>query len=56
MFKRILRRWRRLSGAEEDMTDRRIDRLTVARFDSSESGSIPPNYLPTGVDEHRPKK
>jgi hypothetical protein len=56
MFARVLKWWRRRSEADEDMTDRRIDRMTVARFDSSESGSIPPNYLPTGVDEGRPKK
>jgi hypothetical protein len=57
---RILRWWRRRSEADVETADSRIDTLTAARgydhFQQSEGGAIPPNYLPTGVDEGRPKK
>jgi hypothetical protein len=56
MFERIKAWWRRRSEGERDSYDARVDTVTVARFDSSESGAIPPSYLPTGVDEGRPKK
>jgi hypothetical protein len=34
-----------------DTASGRIDKITAG-----EGGAIPPNYLPTGVDEGRPKK
>jgi hypothetical protein len=47
-------------GRTVDTGDQRIDKMTSARegqaLTQSEGGSIPPGYLPTGVDEHRPKK
>ena len=43
-----------------DTQDQRIDKLTSSRegqaLTQSEGGGIPPNHLPTGVDEGRPKK
>lgn len=40
--------------------DSRVDNMTAARADDAirggEGGSMPPNYLPTGVDEGRPRK
>ncbi len=63
MFDRIQTWWRRRSASEADGKDTfssRVDNMTAARGDDairgSEGGSIPPNYLPTGVDEGRPKK
>jgi hypothetical protein len=56
MFDRLKRWWRRRSEGERVSYDRRVDTLTAARSDSAEHGSLPPNYLPTGVDEGRPKK
>ena len=60
MFERIKAWWGRRSEAERDTADARIDTMTAARgydhLQQSEGGSIPPNYLPTGVDEGRPKK
>jgi hypothetical protein len=60
MFARIQRWWRRQSDADRESSDARIDKFSAARgydhFTQSDGGSIPPNYLPTGVDEHRPKK
>jgi hypothetical protein len=54
---------KRLFGGKEgtvDTQDQRIDKLTSSRegqaLTQSEGGGIPPNYLPTGVDEGRPKK
>jgi hypothetical protein len=59
----IVDRIKRLFGGEGrtvDTQSNRIDNSTVARqgdvFTQSEGGAIPPNYLPTGVDEGRPKK
>ena len=47
-------------GRTVDTQDQRIDKLTSSRegqaLTQSEGGGIPPNYLPTGVDEGRPKK
>lgn len=47
-------------GRTVDTQDQRIDKLTSTRegqaLTQNEGGGIPPNYLPTGVDEHRPKK
>jgi hypothetical protein len=51
-----------LSGKDRtvDTQDQRIDQLTSSResqaLTQSEGGGIPPGYLPTGVDEGRPKK
>jgi hypothetical protein len=61
MFDRIQTWWRRRSAPEADGKDTfnsRVDTMTASRGDDavSEGGSIPPNYLPTGVDEGRPKK
>ena len=43
-----------------DTDSRRIDKLTSTRegqaLTQSEGGGIPPDYLPTGIDEGRPKK
>ena len=43
-----------------DTDSQRIDAMTAARgydhLDQTDGGGIPPNYLPTGVDEGRPKK
>jgi hypothetical protein len=63
MFDRIVRWWRRRSeddAADADATDGRIDSMVAARgYDhlegGTEGGSLPPGYLPTGVDEGRPK-
>ncbi len=59
----IIDRIKRLFSSEGrtvDTEDQRIDKLTSARegqaLTQSEGGSIPPGYLPTGVDEGRPKK
>jgi hypothetical protein len=60
MFDRLKAWWRRQSDADRDTAEERIDTMTAARgwdhFNQSEGGAIPPNYLPTGVDEGRPKK
>ena len=46
-------------GRTVDTDTPRIDNLTTARegqtITQNEGGSIPPNYLPTGVDVRRPK-
>jgi hypothetical protein len=59
----ILERIRRIFSGEDrtvDTQDQRIDKLTSSRegqaLTQNEGGGIPPNYLPTGVDEGRPKK
>jgi hypothetical protein len=44
-----------------DTDAERTDSMTAARGTdhlpgANEGGAIPPNYLPTGVDEGRPKK
>jgi hypothetical protein len=59
----VLERIRRLFSDEDRMVDTdstRIDKLTSTRegqaLTQNEGGGIPPNYLPTGVDESRPKK
>jgi hypothetical protein len=55
-----LRRFFSGQGRTVDTHDQRIDKLTSARegqaLTQSEGGGIPPNYLPTGVDEGRPRK
>jgi hypothetical protein len=57
MFERIKAWWRRRSEGDQGSSyDARVDTFTAARSDSAEHGSLPPNYLPTGVDEGRPKK
>ena len=47
-------------GRSVDTDSERIDKLTSTRegqaLTQSEGGGIPPNYLPTGMDEGRPKK
>jgi hypothetical protein len=59
----ILERVKRIFSGEDrtvDTQDQRIDKLTSSRegqaLTQNEGGGIPPNYLPTGVDEGRPKK
>jgi hypothetical protein len=59
----ILERVKRIfsgEGRTVDTHDQRIDHLTSSRegqaLTQNEGGGIPPNYLPTGVDEGRPKK
>jgi hypothetical protein len=60
MLDRLVTWWRRRGEGEKDTADARIDSMTAAHqydvFTQSDGGSIPPNYLPTGVDEGRPKK
>jgi hypothetical protein len=63
VFERIKTWWRRRNdndgdGDGKNAFNSRVDNMTAARGDDavSEGGSIPPNYLPTGVDEGRPKK
>jgi hypothetical protein len=63
MFDRIQIWWRRRSERKIDgkrTFDSRVDNMTAARADDAirggEGGSMPPNYLPTGVDEGRPRK
>lgn len=51
-----------ISGKDRtvDTDSRRIDKLTSTRegqaLTQSEGGGIPPGYLPTGIDEGRPKR
>jgi hypothetical protein len=59
----IVDRIKRLFGGEGrtvDTDSQRIDKMTSTRegqaLTQSEGGGIPPGYLPTGVDERRPKK
>ena len=58
----IVERIRRLFSEDRtvETDDTRIDKMTSARegqaLTQNEGGGIPPNYLPTGVDEGRPKK
>jgi hypothetical protein len=59
----IIERIKRMfSGADRtvDTDSMRIDKLTSTRegqaLTQNEGGGIPPGYLPTGVDEGRPKK
>lgn len=59
----VAERIRRLFGRDRtvDTDARRIDSLTAARGTDhlqggEHGGGIPPNSLPTGVDEGRPKK
>ena len=59
----ILERIRRLFSDKDRMVDTdstRFDKLTSTRegqaLTQNEGGGIPPNYLPTGVDEGRPKR
>jgi hypothetical protein len=55
---------KRLFGGKEGTVDtdaERTDSMTAARgtdhlLGGTEGGAIPPNYLPSGVDEGRPKK
>jgi hypothetical protein len=60
LIERIRTFIRRSPDRTRDTDSGRIDAMTVARgteqFYGGEHGGIPPNYLPTGVDEHRPKK
>jgi hypothetical protein len=55
-----IKRFFRGEGRTVDTDSKRIDSLTSARegqaITQNEGGSIPPNYLPTGVDERRPRK
>lgn len=59
----IIDRIKRFISAKDrtvDTDSQRIDKLTSTRegqaLTQSEGGGIPPGYLPTGVDEGRPKK
>ena len=58
----IVERIRRLFSEDRtvDTDSARIDKLTSSRegqaLTQSEGGGIPPNYLPTPMDEGRPKK
>jgi hypothetical protein len=57
----IRRFFERQSDASLKTDSDRIDAMTAARGydhvdERTEGGAIPPNYLPTGVDEGRPKK
>jgi|EndMetStandDraft_8_1072994.scaffolds.fasta_scaffold5057681_1 hypothetical protein len=59
----IVERIRRLFSEDRtvDTDAERTDAMTAARgIDplqrGTEGGAIPPNYLPTGMDEGRPKK
>jgi hypothetical protein len=58
----IRRFFERQSDTSHDTHADRMDSLASAqdfdRFDSDGAGNsgIPPNYLPTGVDEGRPRK
>jgi hypothetical protein len=60
MLDRIKNWWKHRGEGDQDTADTRIDSMTAGRqydaFTQSDGGSIPPNYLPTGVDEGRPKK
>jgi hypothetical protein len=60
MLDRIRNWWKHRAEGEKDTVDARIDSITAGRqfdaFTQSDGGGIPPNYLPTGVDEGRPKK
>lgn len=56
-----IRRLFRSEGRTVDTDQRRIDSMTIAResdqlLGGEHGGGIPPNYLPTDVDEGRPKK
>ena len=59
MIERLKRMWR-IQDRSLDTEHRRIDQMTASRegtaITESEGAAIPPNYLPTGVDEGRPKK
>ena len=59
----IVERIKRLFSEDRmiDSDAERTDSMTAARGTdhlpgANEGGAIPPNYLPTGVDEGRPKK
>ena len=59
----ILDRIRRLFSDDRarETSSERIDAVTAARGTDhleggTEGGGLPPNYLPTGMDEGRPKK
>ena len=59
----IIGRIKRVFSGEDrtvETHDQRIDKLTSSRegqsLTQSEGGGIPPNYLPTGVEEGRPKR
>ena len=57
----IRRFFERQSDASHDTHDDRIDAMAAAQdfdrdFDGAGNSGIPPNYLPTGMDEGRPKK
>lgn len=60
VLQRIRRWFERQTDATQATDDDRVDAMTSARqFDAlnqSDGGAIPPNYLPTGVDERRPRK
>lgn len=58
----IRRFFERQSDASHDTHADRVDSMAAAQdFDRANAGGdgnsgIPPNYLPTGMDEGRPKK
>jgi hypothetical protein len=60
MLDRIKNWWRHRARGDQETATGRIDAMTAGHADDAvrggEGGSMPPNYLPTGVDEGRPKK
>ncbi|HEY7706464.1 MAG TPA: hypothetical protein VH968_04785 [Gaiellaceae bacterium] len=57
----IKRFFERQSDATHDPGPDRVDSWAATKdfdqsFDGAGNSGIPPNYLPTGVDEGRPKK
>ena len=58
----IKRFFERQSDASTNPEDRRIDSWAATQdfdrtnLDGAGNSGIPPNYLPTGMDEGRPKK
>jgi hypothetical protein len=58
----IRRFFERQSDTSHDTHGDRMDSMAAAQdfdrfdFDGAGNSGIPPNYLPTGVDEGRPKK
>jgi hypothetical protein len=61
LIERIRTFIRRSPDRTRDTDTGRIDAMTSARqgdqfYGGEHGGGLPPNYLPTGVDEHRPRK
>jgi len=61
MFDRLATWWRRRGEGDKGTADERITAQVAGKhmdplLGGTEGGSIPQNYLPTGIDEGRPKK